>query len=404
MRILHFLTPGVFPMPGGLEQSVLRIAGNLAEPGRFEAVIYTRRQSQDWLAPHPAHANLELIHLGTDKAFLLEPLGVPDRPTETVPGVWQLESFRLDHLLLVAAIRKRMDRDPGSVHILISFFATTDGFVAQHAAFTLGIPHIAAVQGSDFSRDFRSPYHVQAMQFVVENARLIVTNNREQARELAAAFPAARAFRTIYNAVEQNFAKPGWTPTWTSAWRLAADCGFSFKKGTHILLRAVAELHQLGEPVTLTIAGGDARAETLYWEESRRAYQKSCPGVFSFPGRLTSAQIDALFLSSDLYVSASLAEGCSLSHSRAMTLGIPMVATRTGALPELGCAARHIALCAPADFAGLVSEIRRMMNGLREGTITVDVNLVAHWRQLLSLTRERRDWEEVIEEISGEEG
>ena len=263
MRVLHFVTAGVFPMPGGVEQSVLRIAGNIAEQGRFEAVIYTRRQADDWLAPHPAHAKVEVVHLGLDKAFLMEPLGVAVKPTETVPGVWQLESFRLDHLLLVEALRRKMDQHPGACHILISFFASTDGFVAQQAAFTLGIPHIATVRGSDFSRDFHSPYHVQAMRFVVENAGLIVTNNREQARVLAAAFPKARAFRTIYNAVEHKTDGPSWTLTRTGAWRLAADCGFSFKKGTHILLRAVAELHRQGERISLTVAGNDAARRTV---------------------------------------------------------------------------------------------------------------------------------------------
>ena len=134
------------------------------------------------------------------------------------------------------------------------------------------------------------------------------------------------------------------------------------------------------------------RGERSYWEESRGAYSHSCPGVFSFPGLLTSDQLDALFLlRRSCYVSASRGEGCSLSHSRAMVLGIPMAATRTGALPELCCAASHVALCAPADVAPLVSEIRRMMTGLGEGTLAVDASLVDSWRQLFSLSRERRE-------------
>ena len=54
----------------------------------------------------------------------------------------------------------------------------------------------------------------------------------------------------------------------------------------------------------------------------------------------------------------------------------------------------------PADVAGLVSLIRRMMTGLSDGTITVDSNLVERWRQLFSLSRERREWQDAICEIS----
>jgi glycosyltransferase involved in cell wall biosynthesis len=399
MRALHFLTSGVFPMRGGMEVSVLRIARALADSGDCRVTIYTRRQAADCLAPDAAHGPVEAVHLARDKAFLLDPLSGAAATTEGVPSGWLTESLRLDYLLLVNAIRARMHAEPDRRHILISFLMTTNGFVAQHVAFTLDIPHIASVQGSDFSRDFRSPYHLQAVRFVVENARCTVTNNCEQARVLAAAFPVARSFRTVHNALPDEIAIAPWTPTPSSVWRLVADGGFSFKKGTHILLRAVAELHREGNPVFLTLAGGAEAKESAYWEECGRDYRERFPGVFSFPGWLDSDSLDALILSADLYVSASLGEGCSLSHNRAMVLGIPMVATHTGALPELCGDARHVRLCASADVSALGSEIRSTMQSLRAGDSMVDQDLVHRWRRYFSPERERREWAEILAEV-----
>ncbi len=393
MRTLHLLTPGVFPMRGGLEETVLRIARALNSAGDHRVIVYTRRQAADGMAPVAAHGSLEVVHLGRDKAFLLEPLSADAANTEGVPSGWLAESLRLDYLLLVSELEARIAAEPGSRHILISFLMTTNGFIAQQAAFTLGIPHIASVQGSDFSRDFRSPYHLQAIRFVVENARCIVTNNREQARTLGAAFPAARAFRTVHNALPEGVTVAPWAPTPSPVWRLAADCGFSFKKGTHVLLRAVAELRREGHPVCLTVAGEIAPKEKAYWEECRRNSPEH------FPGWLDSASLDALFLSSDLYVSASLGEGCSLSHNRAMALGMPMAATRTGALPELAGDAPHIRLCAPANVEALVSAIRTSMQSLRAGTLAIDPDRVRRWRQYFAPERESREWAEMVAEI-----
>ena len=199
-------TPAILPAPGGLEVSVLRIAHALAEPSDSRVVVYTRKQPAGHAGPDPTHGELEIVHLGQEKPFLMEPLS-PDMEPLSADAP---ESLRLDYLLLLAAVKERVETEPGAKHILISFYATNNGFVAQQVALTLGIPHIASIQGTDFSRDFRTPFLLQAIQFVVESARIVVTTNQEQARVLAAAFPAARAFRTIHNAMPEDVVSAPW--------------------------------------------------------------------------------------------------------------------------------------------------------------------------------------------------
>jgi Glycosyltransferase Family 4 len=225
LRVIHIVTNAIFSAPGGLEASVLRIARFLAKPSGSRVIVYTRKQAADYTPHDSARASLEVVHLGQEKPFLLEP--VSGDPTESV---------RLDYLLLVAEVQKRMQSASGARHVLISFFATNTGFLAQQVALTLGIPHVASIRGTDFCRDFRTPHLSHAIQFVVERAQLVVTTNQEQARVLAAAFPAARAIRTIHNAMPEGIAPELWKPTRSTPITLATDCQLSFKKATQILL------------------------------------------------------------------------------------------------------------------------------------------------------------------------
>jgi len=388
LRVIHIVTNAIFPTPGGLEASVLRIARVLAEPSASTVVVYTRKQAAEYTRHESTHAGLEVVHLGQEKPFLMEPFSGNST-----------ESFRLDYLLLVAEVQKRMQAAPGTRHVVISFFATNIGFLAQQVALTLGIPHVASIRGTDFSRDFRTPHLSHAIQFVVERAQIVVTTNQEQARVLAAAFPAARAFRTIHNAMPKEIVQEPWTPPGSTPIRLATDCQFSFKKATHLLLRAVAELLGEGADITLTVAGETAAAEASYWEQCKQDYSARFPKAFCFPGWISEDDVNTLLLSSHVYVSASLGEGCSLSQIRALTLGIPMVVTRCGALPELVTGAGHVRLCPAGSVRALAAELRSMVADLRCGTVTVDRERIREWRRHFSPAREQDEWEEVLANV-----
>jgi glycosyltransferase involved in cell wall biosynthesis len=350
--------------------------------------VYTRKQPARDTGPHPAQGEIEIVHLGQKKSFLMEPLNgnAPD-------------SLPFDYLLLLAEVRERVEARPGAQHILISFFASNSGFVAQHVALALGIPHIASIQGSDFSRDFHSPLFSHAIQFVVEHAQMVVTNNQEQARVLAATFPAARAIRTVHNAMPQDVFSEPWAAPASRTIRLATDCQFSYKKATHLLLGAVSELLQEGTDVALTVAGEAVTGEEDYWEKCKREHMARFPDAFCFPGWMSDKEVNALLLASHVYVSASLGEGCSLSQIRALTLGIPMVLTRCGATPEFVEGAAHVRLCALGSLGAFADELRSMVADFRTGNVRVDQDRVRQWRKYFSPGREGDEWKEVVASI-----
>src|SRR5579862_3071677 len=137
LTIVHMVTPTIFPQPGGLELSVLRIATSLASSGDFRIVVYTRKQAEEFRRSDPRHGDVEIVHLSCEKSFLMEPLGADMPLSERVPNSYSLESMRLDVMLLRFAVQARMDQEPDAKHVLVSFFISTDGFVAQHVALAL---------------------------------------------------------------------------------------------------------------------------------------------------------------------------------------------------------------------------------------------------------------------------
>jgi glycosyltransferase involved in cell wall biosynthesis len=172
------------------------------------------------------------------------------------------------------------------------------------------------------------------------------------------------------------------------------------KKGAHVLLRAALELLQSGMPRSLIIARRVLSEEKNYWEKSLRDCVESFPRAFSFHGWLPPNQVNAMLRESHIYVSATLGEGCSLGHAGALTLGIPIVATRTGALPELCRDAGHVRLCAPGSVSACLAELRAMIQDVLRGSVCVDRERVLAWRRHLAPQAEREQWEREIAEVS----
>jgi glycosyltransferase involved in cell wall biosynthesis len=74
-----------------------------------------------------------------------------------------------------------------------------------------------------------------------------------------------------------------------------------------------------------------------------------------FPGRVTEAELAALYGASLAYVFVSSSEGFGLPGLEAMRFGVPVVAARAGSLPEVyGDAARY---CNPYDVASITGAL-----------------------------------------------
>lgn len=131
------------------------------------------------------------------------------------------------------------------------------------------------------------------------------------------------------------------------------------KKNLKTLLRSMAHLHGLGLRYNLVIAGrryaqSDASSEldlikTLQLEASVRHI-----------GPVLDVELPALYAASGAFVLPSLHEGFGIPCWEAMAVGVPVIASRQGALAEVVGDA-GILIDDPLDFAAFAQAIRRVM-------------------------------------------
>lgn len=397
MTVLHLVAHSAYPARGGMQESVLRIASGLAAEG-LEVVVYALSETAEQ-ADAERREGVRVVPLGDRVQLLLEPYAGADSE-----ALLEAETTRAQLMTLEHATAQEIAARPDARNLLLSFYASGPGFLAQHVACRLGLPHIASFRGTDFARDLTSVRGGSRVRFVAERADAVATTNGEQGRALAATFALRRPPRTIYNAVA-GVQRPLWTqPPLDGGVRLFSDVGLSGRKGTHLLIRAVIALADKGLPVSLTIVGGVFSHDSpAYWERLQAEALERHPGRFEFPGHVQREEIDERLRTAHLYCSATPSEGCSLSRIRALTLGVPIVTTRSGALSEVVVGADHVRLCPPGDVEALSAAIEAAVGDLLDGRSAPDPEIVGEWRSLFSPDRERREWREIIEAVLAEE-
>jgi MMP alpha-(1->4)-mannosyltransferase len=156
-------------------------------------------------------------------------------------------------------------------------------------------------------------------------------------------------------------------------------------KGTGTLLRAVGKL-ATDTDAHLIIVGKPAPAT------ERLAAQLSLTDRVTFTHGLSDEAFSALLASAEMAVVPSLYEGFSLPAVEHMASGTPLVASRTGALPEVtGDAA---VLVAPGEDEELAAVLRRLHHSPAERAALAD--------RALSRVRERFAWPAVAQATVGQ--
>ncbi|HXU39911.1 MAG TPA: glycosyltransferase [Blastocatellia bacterium] len=129
------------------------------------------------------------------------------------------------------------------------------------------------------------------------------------------------------------------------------------EKGHHYLFQALNEIQrQVSKPVLLLVAGAGP-FEAAYRDEVRRL---GCDKMVRFLGfRKDSAD---LMSAADLVILPSVAEAFGLVLTEALYLGVPVVATRAGGIPEIVDDGVDGTLVPPASTSALVSAIVDLLN------------------------------------------
>lgn len=176
----------------------------------------------------------------------------------------------------------------------------------------------------------------------------IIATSRHTARMLAELGVDPDAVRVVHPATDPV---PLAAPPRNHTPRLLCVATLTHRKGHDLLLDA---LTSWPEPLTVELIGESSFEPDWAQTIETRIAQWTGPGEVVYRGALSRADVDAAFARADLFVFPSRYEGFGMAPLEAIRAGVPVLATRVGALPE----------ALPFDAAHLVVPTRE---GLAEG-------------------------------------
>ena len=259
----------------------------------------------------------------------------------------------------------------------------------------LGIPHIACVVGTDFSRGFFGPSERYAFESAVVRTNCVVAFNREQARRIRLMAPDCRV-EVIHPGIEQMSPFPPPSRPAPPLVSLFSDSGYSYKKGTQILLWAFSILVREGAPIELTICGGTSKKQEKYWQNLRSSFSEEFGGRVEFHDFLSLSEVGCYLSKASVYCSPTLGEGCSNARVAALCAGLPMVTTACGEMNDVASNVNHVYLVPPGDPDAYLSALRLACRDCLQGKLLVERAHVEEWRNYFTFQREVSQWEALL--------
>ena len=125
------------------------------------------------------------------------------------------------------------------------------------------------------------------------------------------------------------------------------------------LIEAAAILRRQGADLRLVIVGDGPENERLNAEIDDQGLRD----VVDLAG--TSSDVQAWLSRFDIYVLSSVREGQPLSMLEAMAVGLPIVATSVGGIPDTVDDGKEALLCKPGDAASIAAAVRVLVGDLQ---------------------------------------
>lgn len=221
---------------------------------------------------------------------------------------------------------------------------------------SLSTPMVLTLHGSDVQLGSK-PIWSRTLTRPLAQAAAVLAVSHDLASIAAASMPSGKTIDVVPVGVDSRLlaaAAPGVRDIKGAA-RMLLIARLVPEKGVFELAEALATLAGSGRTFKLTVIGvGPARKEM-----QRRFERAGLAGSVTFLGAVPHEKALEIMRRNDLVVMPSHREGCGLVPIEAAALGVAVVATRTGAMPEvIGCPE---ALVAPKDAPGLARAIEAML-------------------------------------------
>jgi teichuronic acid biosynthesis glycosyltransferase TuaC len=264
--------------------------------------------------------------------------------------------------LYVASLLPLIRRLAERVDVILGSFVYPDGVAAVWMAGLLGIPSVVYALGSDLNVAPDIPGVPAMLRWTLPRARRVVAVSRDLAdRSVALGAPRDRVV-VIPNGVDRSIFQPRSRDA--ARRELGRPTGgrsilfvgrLERAKGIEELLAAFATLAAEDETLELVLVGDGALRARCEQEAAAR------PGRILVAGERPLTEVSRFMAAADLLVLPSWQEGTPNVILEALASGRPVVATRTGGIPDLLCAPELGELCPPRDVAALRAALRRVL-------------------------------------------
>jgi glycosyltransferase involved in cell wall biosynthesis len=130
-------------------------------------------------------------------------------------------------------------------------------------------------------------------------------------------------------------------------------------KRLDLLIDAMAAINRArGRPIRLTIVGDGTERAAL----EQRARDRGIAATTVFVGTVAPDQVAGTIAHADLFAFPAENEGLGLAAAEALMLGIPVVAAKSGGVPDIVPATGAGRLVTPGDLDGFVAAIAAVLD------------------------------------------
>lgn len=253
----------------------------------------------------------------------------------------------------------RMAGKPDVIHVHV---LTRMGWMAYRQKLLHGTPYVITEHWSRYlpGNDFSGWWHLRLTRCVVRNAKSVTTVSRVLAQAMQGYGLTNPSYQLLPNVVDTDLFKP--MPHCNDIPKIIhVSCFEDKSKNISGLLKAMRILKDKGIPYQAVLVGDGVDLEAM----RQRAVALGLTDRVRFTGLLQGQALAEEVASGDFFVLPSHYETGGIVLLEAMACGLPVVATRVGALPEIVNESNGL-LVAPDDENALAEAMEQCCHNYRD--------------------------------------
>ncbi len=259
----------------------------------------------------------------------------------------------IHYALIELAEQRRYD-------LMQAFYATVAGFPTVYAARQLGIPAPVSIRGSDLISDVFKADWFHYLVWALEQATTITAVSSEGLDRARILCNRPDVGRVILNSIDPRDFADGVVELALPHPVVGSLAVFRNKKGLEVLLAAFHMIIQRYPTAHLLLIGYVLDAEEQLFNALVTKY--GLTGKYTLTGRIARRDALRYLRLLDVFAFSSLHDGCPNAVLEAMLAGLPIAASRAGALPYMIEHGKEGLLVRPGSATELYEAIIQILN------------------------------------------